>query len=209
MRRLLALLALVVSLFAIGAGTAGLASATKPAPGHQVWVCKYVGQPGDFETLKPGKNPILVDVASADNYVGADFADGQHHSKVIDLATDANTGQGNKYIGEATCPSVEGPTTTTTLPPSSTTTPPTTVSPPSTVKPTTPTVPSTTPKTPLTPQPSIGTTPPAPTPVKVAPPTTLAYTGSTTAPLAAISGVLTLLGALALAGVRHNRYVRG
>lgn len=94
--------AIVVGLFVAG----GTVRAT-PGDQHQVWVCKYVGQPGDFETLKSGKNPIIVDVAAADAYVGADFADGQTHSLVIDLATDENTGQGETYTGEATCPSVQ------------------------------------------------------------------------------------------------------
>lgn len=90
---------------------ASQALATKPGSDgqHQVWVCKYVGKPGDFETLKPGKQPIIVDVASADYFVGADFADGQTHSIVIDLATAANTGQGERYTGEATCPTAPTP----------------------------------------------------------------------------------------------------
>lgn len=108
MRRLLN----IVAAAALALSVAGLTTATQPDPSgfHQVWVCKYAGQPGDFEFLKPGKNPIIVDVAAADAYVGADFADGQTHSLVIDLATDANTGQGEKYIGDATCPTIPTPT---------------------------------------------------------------------------------------------------
>lgn len=103
MRRLVLTTLAVLALALAGTGAV---HATPPDDTgfHQVWVCKYVGQPGDFETLKPGKNPIIVDVASADAFVGADFADGQTHSFVIDLATEENTGQGETYIGEATCP---------------------------------------------------------------------------------------------------------
>jgi hypothetical protein len=108
MKRLALLFAALAAL-----ALAGTASATPVSNGgtdsHQVWVCKYVGAPGDFETLKPGKNPIIVDVAAADAYVGADFADGQTHSLVIDIATDENTGQGERYTGEATCPSDANP----------------------------------------------------------------------------------------------------
>ena len=109
------LLGITIAILAVGVLSAVPALATKPDSDgqHQVWVCKYVGQPGDFETLKPGKNPIIVDVAAADDFVGADFADGQTHSKVIDLATDANTGQGERYIGEATCPTPSASTSPT------------------------------------------------------------------------------------------------
>lgn len=97
------------------------ATATGSNNHHKVWVCKYVGAPGDFETLKAGKQPIQVDVSAADAYVGADFADGQHHSYVIDLVTHENTDRHNNYTGSATCPTPE-PTTTTTAPVVTTTT---------------------------------------------------------------------------------------
>lgn len=125
--------------------TSSVAMATKPDDygQHKVWVCKYVGQPGAFETLKPGKNPIIVDVAAADDFVGADFADGQTHSLVIDLATEANTGQGERYIGEAQCPTPEetsfptsNPTEGPVITPSPTATPEVTSSPTNTPEPT-------------------------------------------------------------------------
>lgn len=72
---------------------------------HKVWVCKYVGKPGVDERLKDGKNPIQVD---GDATVGTWFKDGQDNSFVLDVVTDANTDQGEKYIGSGTCPDNSG-----------------------------------------------------------------------------------------------------
>ena len=55
---------------------------------HKVWVCKYVGTPGEDERLKEGKNPILVDWHSTDGpmpEVGAWFNDAQGRSYVVAL----------------------------------------------------------------------------------------------------------------------------
>ncbi|HHU39169.1 MAG TPA: hypothetical protein GXZ45_07825 [Propionibacterium sp.] len=58
---------------------------------HKVWVCKYVGKPGEDEVLKPGKNPIQVSYNATDAdapQVGAWFNDGQGRSVVVALGTD-------------------------------------------------------------------------------------------------------------------------
>ena len=66
-----------------------------------VFVCKYVGTPNVNETLKDGKQPIRVKSSAT---VGSYFNDAQGRSYVLDISTDANTGQGNEYLGEKTCP---------------------------------------------------------------------------------------------------------
>jgi hypothetical protein len=67
------------------------------APAHAadanspVWVCKYVGTPNVDETLKSGKNPIVVDGHSVDKdkdgevFVGDQFADAQGRSVVVQI----------------------------------------------------------------------------------------------------------------------------
>ncbi len=89
---------IVAALAAVSVATAGDGDQTQT---HKVWVCKYVGKPGVDERLKDGKNPIQVD---GDATVGTWFKDGQDNSFVLDVVTDANTDQGEKYIGSATCP---------------------------------------------------------------------------------------------------------
>lgn len=89
----------------VGTTPAALAhGGEKPDP--KVWVCKYVGTPGVDETLKEGKNPITV---SSNATVGTYFNDAQGRSYVLAEQTEENTGQGNTYIGELTCPEPEGP----------------------------------------------------------------------------------------------------
>ncbi len=170
-----------------------------PSHPHKVWVCKYVGQPGDFETLKPGKNPISVDDSAAGFAVGDDFADGQFHSYVIAL----NPENDNEYTGEATCPTppttttstpTSEPTTTTVFVPTSTTVQVTT----STVAPSTSSVPSS------TAPPSSGPTTSGPKPsgpdTSVSspgsqPPASLPYTGSDTGTWVLVGIAALLLGA--------------
>ena len=59
-----------------------------------VWVCKYVGKPGEDEVLKEGKNPIKVNGKSADKdndgqvFVGDQFADAQGRSVVVQIEGD-------------------------------------------------------------------------------------------------------------------------
>ena len=189
---------LIVTVLAVAAlAFAGIspAFATKPSPDHQVWVCKYVGQPGDFETLKSGKNPIIVDVAAADAYVGADFADGQTHSYVIDLATDENTGQGERYTGDQTCPT---PT-------------PTPRRRPVTPTPTPSASPTTTPTSTPSPTPTSSvTTTATPMPKMTLPPTDTSGTPDDVGQVGLLYGVLAAVGILALieAMVISNRKKR-
>jgi hypothetical protein len=75
----------------------GLVALSAPAyaqpvtAGLKVWVCKYVGTPGDDERLKEGKNPIEVSANSADKpkdgevFVGDQFADAQGRSVVVQI----------------------------------------------------------------------------------------------------------------------------
>ena len=82
-------------------------SASAGGGDHQAWVCKYKGEPYVNETLKDGKQPILVDFHSTVPQVDdpALFKDGQSQSFVLALATDANTDQGEKYNGaDGQCP---------------------------------------------------------------------------------------------------------
>src|SRR5215204_1120580 len=57
----------------------------------KVWVCKYVGKPGEDEVLKEGKNPISVSGNSVDKdkdgqvFVGDQFADAQGRSVVVQI----------------------------------------------------------------------------------------------------------------------------
>ena len=56
-----------------------------------MWVCKYVGKPGEDEVLKEGKNPIEVSGKSVDKdkdgqvFVGDQFADAQGRSVVVQI----------------------------------------------------------------------------------------------------------------------------
>src|SRR5665647_3661727 len=87
-----------------GIATAVTASAGDEA--HKVWVCKYVGTPGDGERLQiaseDNKNPHSVDAHATDSHgvlvVGAFFNDAQGRSYV--LAKD--TGQDRPDLSE--CP---------------------------------------------------------------------------------------------------------
>jgi len=179
MRKLSALIALIGVVFlALGSVPAAATGDNNP---HKVWVCKYVGKPGDFETFKAGKQPIQVDVSSADDYVGADFADGQNHSVVIDLVTPANTDEHNDYIGDATCPT---PVPTTTVPTTSSTTEASTsttsVTEPTTTSSTT--VPVTETTLPTTTVPDTTTSTPSTEPTTSVPPTTVVPTSTTSQP---------------------------
>lgn len=87
-----------------------MASAAGAFPLHaeandKVFVCKYVGTPGDNETLQTGQNPISVSVNAipVGASIGAYFADAQGRSLVIAF----DTGQ-----PEPSCPGSDGSTTT-------------------------------------------------------------------------------------------------
>ena len=90
--------------------------------GDKVFVCKYVGTPGDDERLQTGQNPISVSVNAipAGAQVGAFFADAQGRSFVLAF----DTGQPEPPVSD--CPPPDGPTTTTTVGPTTTTGGPTT-----------------------------------------------------------------------------------
>ena len=74
---------------------AGLVALSVPAhaapASSQVWVCKYVGTPGNDEGLKTGNNPIRVSGNSADKdndgqvFVGDQFADAQGRSVIVQI----------------------------------------------------------------------------------------------------------------------------
>jgi hypothetical protein len=99
--------------------TVGLVAFSAPAhaapASSQVWVCKYVGTPGDDETLKEGKNPIEVSANSADKdkdgqvYVGDQFADAQGRSVVVQIDGDDP--------GDGACSPTAPPTPSPTTPP--------------------------------------------------------------------------------------------
>lgn len=93
MKKLTSIIAFVMGASLLPAATvatgnicpAGERECPKPV---KVWVCKYVGQPGDFETLKDGKNPIEVSenaIPDPPAEVGDDFADAQGHSLVVQV----------------------------------------------------------------------------------------------------------------------------
>jgi hypothetical protein len=103
----------------------GLVALSTPAHAadadSQVWVCKYVGTPGDDEVLKEGKNPIEVNGNSVDKdkngqvFVGDQFADAQGRSVVVQI--------GGEDPGAGICSPAIQPTTTPTARPTAGTTP--------------------------------------------------------------------------------------
>lgn len=109
--RILAAATAVVLMLGMSVGGASAAMATPPTDtGVKVFVCKYVGTPGDDEVLQTGNNPISVSVNAIPNYqgVGSYFADAQGRSYV--LGEDTRTGggqQGEPDVSE--CPDPEGP----------------------------------------------------------------------------------------------------
>ena len=86
---------LSISAAATIAAVGGLVALSAPAHAadadSKVWVCKYVGTPGDDEVLKEGKNPISVSGNSVDKdkdgqvFVGDQFADAQGRSVVVQI----------------------------------------------------------------------------------------------------------------------------
>lgn len=126
------------------AGSALVGSSVDAGPGgDKVFVCKYVGTPGDDERLQTGQNPISVSVNAIPGgaQVGAFFADAQGRSFVLAF----DTGQPEPPVSD--CPPPDGPTTTTTGGLTTTTGgPPTTTGGPTTTgngEPTTTTLPNT------------------------------------------------------------------
>jgi hypothetical protein len=161
---LVASAALAVWVFAFGGEDRS--SATNDEP-HKVFVCKYVGTPGDDERLQTGQNPISVDIASLDGppVIGQFFTDKQGRSVVIAF----DTGQPEPPV--TACPTVlpppPGPTTTTAGPTTTTAGPTTTTAAPTT----TTAAPTTTTKPPTTTTKPPTTTTKAPTTTTRKPPT--------------------------------------
>lgn len=173
------------------------------------WVCKYVGTPGEDERLKDGKNPISVDSSAT---VGTYFNDAQGRSYVLAVQTPENTGDGNTYIGDLTCPEPEGPTPTPTPTPTETSATPTPTPTETTPTPTptsetpTPTPTETVPTLPPPPPPTTST-PPAPEPTPTDTPTELAHTGGSgpvSGGMAAAAATLLASGAGLLLAARRK-----
>lgn len=201
---------LIAGLGAIALGAAVVVSMPGAAQAdnndHKVWVCKYVGKPGVNETLKRGKNPILVDYNATgmdQPTVGAWFNDAQGRSYVVALGTDPEPSVDQ-------CP-VPTPTPTPTPPTPPVTTPPVTT-PPVTTPPVPPgTRPPATPATTSRPStPSRPTTPPRPTTTvttSTSPRGVPAKTGDESDPtgLAAVGALGLAVSASALAVARRRR----
>lgn len=100
MRRIISLMGLLALVAAGLVTTAGAASAGGGGQTH-VFVCKYVGKPGVDERLKDGKQPIYVAI---DATAGTWFNDAQGRSYVLAVADETNTGRGQTYTGDLTCP---------------------------------------------------------------------------------------------------------
>jgi hypothetical protein len=89
-----------------------------PAAGSQVWVCKYVGTPGEDERLQTGDNPIRVSGNAADKdkngqvLVGDQFADAQGRSVIVQIGGE----DPGRDICSETPPPVPTPTTAPTSP---------------------------------------------------------------------------------------------
>ncbi len=84
--------AAIVALSFLFAGVGATAATADPL--GKVFVCKYVGTPGDGEVFQTGNNPISVSVNTIPDYqgVGSYFGDDQGRSYV--LAVDDSTGGG-------------------------------------------------------------------------------------------------------------------
>jgi hypothetical protein len=158
MRYLTALFAVTLLLALAPAAVAvDTASATK------VFVCKYVGTPGDDERLQTGQNPIDVDVSAIKEdpvVVGSFFADAQGRSFVLAF----DTGQDEPDVSE--CPPPDTGPTPTPVP-----TPTPTLPPPPPPTPTPSPTPTETPTSTPTPTPTVTPTPtptetPTPTPTE-------------------------------------------
>lgn len=176
-------------------------SATSEA--NNWYVCKWVGPPGNDETLQTGQNPIFVDenAIMAETglptvSIGDAFADAQTHSRVI-AGPYSPPGIDPEPVCPVTTPSTSPPPVSTTPPPVTTTPPPVTTTPP----PVTTSPPPVTTTTAPPPPPSETTPPPVggpgpgnppnnPPPAEGNTPNKLAFTG--------IEDVLPI-GALALA----------
>lgn len=106
MTRITALLAvLFVAALTAGSATASLVTTVGEDHPDKVFVCKYVGTPGDDERLQTGQNPISVSVNAIPEgaSVGAFFADAQGRSFVLAF----DTGQPEPSVDN--CPPPDNP----------------------------------------------------------------------------------------------------
>jgi hypothetical protein len=219
MKKIMALIGAALLILGFGVLLASPSQATG-GDDHKRWVCKYVGTPGEDERLKDGKNPISVDSSAT---VGTYFNDAHGRSYVLAVQTESNTGPGNTYKGNLTCPpgddgDDESPTPTPTPTETSATPTPTPTETSETPTPTpTPTETSATPtptETSETPTPTPTETTGTPTPSETSttstptpdgpekggpPPTTLAKTGAST-PWLGGGALVLLLAGIALIG---------
>lgn len=99
------IIAAVVWLASLVIGSADAKKDDEPDEVKKVFVCKYVGTPGEDEVLQTGQNPINVSINSIKDYegVGSYFNDAQGRSYV--LAED--TGQEEPDVSE--CPDGDTP----------------------------------------------------------------------------------------------------
>jgi hypothetical protein len=99
---------LALVLFA-GLGLWVVTSAGTASAAEKVWVCKYVGKPGEDESLKEGQNPIEVSINAA-GPPGSLFNDAQGRSYVIAYSdggpppTCPDTPPGPEPTESPTCP---------------------------------------------------------------------------------------------------------
>lgn len=103
------ILVLLVAFAALAASWASMAKATQPDDaGVKVFVCKYVGTPGEDERLQTGQNPIDVSVNAIPDYqgVGSYFADAQGRSFVLGPEHEASDHVDEPDVSE--CPQPEG-----------------------------------------------------------------------------------------------------
>lgn len=167
LRRRAVSLATAVAFAATGAfALASASAATADEHNEWVYVCKYVGTPGEDERLQTGQNPILVSVSAIDGppVIGAPFQDGQNRSVVIGYG---EPGGGQEGEPEPVCPPELPPPPTETTPPPTTSTTTST----STTSTTTSTTTTTTTTTTETTPPTTETTPPETEPTTTTPPT--------------------------------------
>ena len=100
---------LIASAVAVAIGATGLvalATSASAVPSPKYFVCKYVGTPGEDETLKEGKNPISASIPDG-AAVGDYFVDGQGRSYVLALDDTEPGPTGDPSVEE--CPLPEGP----------------------------------------------------------------------------------------------------
>jgi hypothetical protein len=111
-RRLLSISAATATMATLGLVAFSTPAHAAPAS-SQVWVCKYVGTPGDDERLQTGNNPIRVSGNAADEdndgqvFVGEQFADAQGRSVIVQIEGD----EPDADICSETPPPVIPPTT--------------------------------------------------------------------------------------------------